>query len=202
MTVLLTGTREMLISNPITMINPFSPESREIKALAAKRKKTDEEQMELFRIKHRAALYIDETGPFLPGYNFHRSFQDAARLSKQGKTWERGVEVGPDRVYIQYRGPRDAEGLWEDKTFVDWRDGKVANGSRIPIVRPKFPIGWQAEVRIDFQASNANADELLSHIETAGLMIGVGTYRARYGRFSMRLVDSNVRGLDKTRRAA
>jgi hypothetical protein len=187
-TVSLTGTNGLLLCNPQT-VNPMSAASKAIKELTDKRKRSDAENREILALKYSAALYIDEKGPYLPAYNIFKSAQEAARLSKSGKIWDRGIIPVESKCYLDYKGPKDPQGLWEDPQFVDIRDGKVGSGSRIVVARPVFPQ-WKTQVSFDISADVANPADVLAHLQQAGRLIGVGTYRARFGRFEIELVDS------------
>jgi len=191
LTLRLTGTTALMVSNPVT-VDPFADVSKAISELSSKKKRTEAENLELHRMKFVAALYVDDVGPFLPGFNILRSVQEGAKLLRQGKTVERGLTVRDSRLYLNYQGPKTADGLWKDKRFVDVRDGKVASGSRIPVTRPIFPPGWTLDVTFDVAPDVANPADILAHAVTAGRLIGVGTYRSRFGKFSVSLVKSST----------
>lgn len=187
----LTGVQALLVNSPET-INPFSPATIAIAELTGKRKRTEAENLQLFRLKWQASLYLDaEKGPCLPANNILRSVQAAAALSRQGKNIERGVTVRESLVPIEYDGPRTPQAMWDDKRFVDVRDGKVSSGSRIPVVRPIFPVGWKCAVTFDLAPDVVSVADFLMHAVQAGRLIGVGTYRAKFGRFTLGLISAS-----------
>jgi hypothetical protein len=192
--VRLVGTTPLLVSNPQT-VNPHADISKAIAELTSKRKRSEAEDQDMHRLKFQAALYIDSDGPYLPSYNIFKSGQEAARLTKEGKLWERGISLIGERSHLSYKGPKDADGLWSDKRFVDVRDGRVSSGARILVTRPIFPE-WSVEATFMVAEDVADPSKVLAHLVTAGQLIGVGTYRARFGRFSIEVVETSA-NLDK-----
>lgn len=162
--------------------------TKQVAAITGKRKKTDEDHAEIARLEWRGGLYYDETaGPYLPGYNIRRSILDAGRLSKEGKTIERGL-LSIDRVNpIVYHGPRTPEAMYADGRFAHRALIKVGT-SRVVRVRPQF-LGWSCDVSITFDTLVLDRANLIRMAETAGTFIGVGDGRPFYGgRFSVEVV--------------
>ena len=59
----LVGTQTLMMSNPV-MANPLHPLARKVSAVAAKRKKTEEDHLEIQYLKWLGSLYFDdELGP-------------------------------------------------------------------------------------------------------------------------------------------
>lgn len=190
MSLRLVGSSPLLVNAPTT-INPLNKETKLIKEISNKRKKSDSEVMELLRLKFEAALYYDEElGPYLPSYNCFKCGQEGARLSKQGKNWERGVDVVGDKSKIDYRGPRTPSELWSSPKFVDIRDASLG-GKRVTVARPVFKE-WSIDVSFSIAEDVTNPADILANIVTGGRLIGVGTYRARFGRFTVELLNSSV----------
>ena len=191
MTVRIQGETPLLVNNPST-INPLSENTKVIKEITGKRKKSDADVNELLRLKYHAALYHDaELGPYLPSYNFFRCGQEGGKLSKQGKNWERGVTVVGEKTALNYKGPRDPDGLWADTRFVDIRDGRIG-ASRVTVARPIFNPEWYCDVTFMIQPDVVNSGDILANLVTGGRLIGIGTYRARFGRFRVELVSSSA----------
>ena len=182
-TLQLTGIQPLMVNNPQT-VNPFNEFTKQIKELTGKRKRTDQDESDLMKLKWFAALYYDQkVGPFLPAICVWRSLQDAAKLSRAGKMIERGLHMLSDRVPIVYRGSRDPEEMYSNKVYVDIRDA-APGGKRITAVRPIFPE-WSVEVSFLYDSTTLNRRDLLSYAELAGRVIGVGTYRRLFGRFEV-----------------
>lgn len=179
----LTGTCPLMVNNPQT-VNPFNVWTKQIKAITDKRKKTDQDNTDLMRLKWMAALYHDEQlGPYLPAICVWRALLDAARISRAGKTIERGVQQVGDRLPILYNGPRDPEKMYESAIYVDIRDASPG-GKRVTAVRPIFPQ-WAVETELMFDPNQASERDLTAFMELAGRVCGVGTYRRLHGRFSV-----------------
>lgn len=182
----ITGTCELLTHNE-RLANPFDQITRDIKAITSKRKKTDEDLHQIFRLEWEGGLYFDEkVGPYLPGYNVLRCMNEAAKLTKRGKDIERGCMVLEDKVAIQYDGPRTIEKMFAANRFIDIRAVKIGQ-SKCTRARPKFD-GWSAEFTVAIDPEIINPEDVTAILETAGTKTGIGDFRKRYGRFSVERV--------------
>lgn len=188
MTLRIVGTSPLMMNNPAT-INPLLSQTKAIKELTGKRKKTDADQMEIFRLKFGAALYLDANGPYIPSPWVWKSGLEGARKTKQGKEWEQGVSVRATRLPLEYSGPRDTNGLYANPDFVDVRPGSIGK-SKVPVVRPIFPQ-WAVETVLDIDDEIMNPRDVLAALHTAGRRLGIGTYRQQFGRFRLELVSSS-----------
>lgn len=176
-----TGTKPLLMHNA-RLSNPLDDIAKAMKRVTAKRIKTDEDHEELARLEHMGGLYLDsDLGPYVPGQNFERCLVDAARITKAGKKIERGVFVDTDVNPLAYDGPRDVDGLWKDENFRHAASVKVGT-SRVTRTRPQFRE-WMVEAEGEFDAAVISLTELSEVATTAGLMIGLGDWRPRFGRF-------------------
>jgi hypothetical protein len=177
-----TGTRPLLMHNA-RLADPLDEVVKAMKRISAKRRKTDEDYEELARLEHAGGLYIDpDIGPFLPGQNVERCLLDAARISRAGKSIERGVFITTDVNPVAYVGPRDRDGLWGDRNFRHTALARVQS-SRIARTRPVFP-SWMIEADGDLDTSILSIESLSEIAVTAGSMVGLGDWRPRFGRFT------------------
>jgi len=191
MTVRCQGASPLLVNNPST-VNPLEEVTKAIKEISGKRKKSDSDVNELLQLKYLASLYHDpDIGPYLPVYNFFRCGQEGGKLSKQGKNWERGITAVGDKTPIVYKGPRDPKELWNTPRFVDIRDGRIG-AARVTVARPIFNPQWYCDVTFMIQPDVVNSADVLANLVVGGRLIGVGTYRARFGRFTVELISSSV----------
>lgn len=171
-----------LIMHSARLANPLDVQSKSLKKISSKRQKTDDDYMEMARIEHGGGLYIgDQTGPFIPGDNIFRALWDAAKKTKQGVKFKEAVVITTDENALIYSGPRDVVGLWGDKNFVHEASVKVGT-ARIMRTRPIFKT-WELDVEGIVDANILDFEDLKSIGETAGLVIGLGDWRPRYGRF-------------------
>lgn len=177
----LKGSNLLMVNNPQT-VNPFNTFTKQIKELTGKKRRTDQDEHDLMRIKWRAALYYDEdVGPYLPSVQVLESIRSAAKISRQGLTIGRGLHTLGDKTPILYRGPRDPDLMYEDERFVDIRDASPS-GKRVTAVRPVFR-DWAIEVNFLLDPEHLNRRDLLAFADLAGKVIGIGTYRKIFGRY-------------------
>jgi hypothetical protein len=182
----LTGTSALMMNNPQT-VNPFNEYTLQMKEITDKRKRSDEDLRDLLKLKFMAALYWDAAlGPYLPMISVWRSFHEAAKLSRSGKVIERGLHTGRDMTAVEYPGPRKPAELYADPSFVDVRDASPS-GKRVTACRPIFKQ-WSLVAPFLYEESLLNKRDLIAFATLAGQLIGVGTYRQRFGRFEVATV--------------
>lgn len=177
----LTGTAPILMHNS-RLADKLDPITKAKALVSAKKRKTEEDDLELSRLEFLGGLYFDETvGPYLPGDNIFKALVEAARKSKQGKSVEQGLFITTNENPLIYDGPRDIDGLWADQNFVFRRTVKQQM-SRITRTRPIF-TEWSTEVEGAFDPNVLDKKDVENFAQIAGAYIGVGDWRPRYGRF-------------------
>lgn len=188
-TLHLTGVAPLLMHAPRT-VNPLDPLTVELRKYTGKRKKTSEDYYTIARLEWEAGMYHDrELGPYLPGVNVTTCLRDAGKITKQGTAVTRALVVQQEKVPLLYDGPRGINGrglqdLW-DRNYKDTRDaGNQAN--RIMRTRPMFPQ-WEIKVPLVLETSILDLRDLEDIAERAGLMVGLGDYRPRFGRFEAKV---------------
>lgn len=188
LTLHLIGSAPLLMHNT-RLADPFEPIVQEMKPIQGKRKKTEEDYLDLARLEFLGGLYMnpDGTGPMMPGQNVHRALLDAAKITREGKTVERGIILVEDAPLL-YSGPRDPEALWANENFRHRSAVKVQT-NRIFRTRPQFRT-WEAEAKVIFDSSVIEAQALGRIAETAGTQIGLGDWRPRYGRFIVKIEEA------------
>lgn len=166
------------------LANPFDPLTREIKAVTGKRKKTEDDLLEIARLEWLGGLYhTDEAGIHVPGYNILACIINGGKLHKLGTAVKRAAIVTDDTVAVQYDGPKDPGKLFADKRFVDIRSVKVGT-SKVARCRPIFK-SWGLQFTMAYDESAIQKSELDMCVKSAGLMVGLGDYRPRFGRFEV-----------------
>jgi len=181
------GTAPLLMHSS-RLSNPLDPATKAFKKVSGKRTKTDEDHLEMARLEHAGSLYIgDQTGPFVPGDNVFRCLWDAAKKSKSGVKVKEGVVITSDASPLIYAGPRDIAGLWADSNFVHQASVKVGM-ARVTRTRPVF-AQWSTDVQGLVDPNILDIEDLGSIAETAGMIIGLGDWRPRYGRFVATLTE-------------
>lgn len=166
------------------LANPFDDITRSIKAISGKRKKTEDDLMEMARLEHMGGLYYsDNDGVHIPGYNVFASIIGGGKLHKLGTSVKRAAIVNEDAVPLDYEGPADPAGLFADKRFVDMRGVKVGT-AKIMRCRPIFKA-WAAEFSVTFDELSLQRAELDRCVTDAGRLVGLCEYRPRFGRFEV-----------------
>lgn len=184
----LEGTAPLLMHSA-RLANPLDPAAKNLKAVTSKRVKTDEDHETVARLEHLASLYLDsDIGPYVPGENISRCLIDGARITKAGRKVERGLLISSDVNPLAYKVPRDAEGLWDDENFRHIASVKVGQ-VRVMRCRPIFRQ-WKTEARGILDTTVLSLEELKQIAAQAGMMVGLGDWRPRYGRFAAEVVKT------------
>lgn len=193
MIIQLTGTMPLMMHNN-RLADPEDFYTRAVSKITDKRKNmTEEDRVEKSRLQFTGGLYVDESdeqlGPYLPGPNLIKCLRQAGHLVKHNKGGgeiERGLILLTDRAYLEYSGPRDADGLWGNgkSEFVDRRIVKI-NGSSVTTTRPIF-VTWGAEFEFELDLAEVSLDDFQTYAEKAG-KVGIGDARKiGYGRFTVK----------------
>lgn len=179
------GTVPMLMHNE-RLADPLDPHTKALAALTSTRgnaKKTDAHVEDVARAEWEGGLYHDDDiGPFVPGYNVRACIREGAKLSKLGREIERAVHVVEDKIAVQYEGPRDVDGMWSAKLY-DRRSVKVGQ-ARVMRTRPKFHH-WTIEFTLAWSEDRITRENLVKVMREAGLLIGLGEFRSRFGKFEV-----------------
>lgn len=191
MEIQLTGTAPLIMHN-IRLADDQEPLVREIKKLTSKRtNKTDDDKAEIDRLSWMGALYHDsKLGPYLPADNLFRCLMEAGSITRSGKKVAQALQVFDRKAELLYEGPRDVDGLWGAGPTSPYVSRLMVNvqGSRIPRVRPIFSE-WSCSFEIDVDPTVLSPEDFSDIVAKAGKMIGVGTFRRFYGKFSAKLVN-------------
>jgi hypothetical protein len=170
-----------LIQHNRRLADPLDEMTKAMKVVSAKRKKTDADYEELARLEFIGGLYIDDKGPYIPSEWIESMVRDGARKSKQGKDAVSACFATSDRFHIDYKGPKTADKLFEDPTHRDARIVKVGQ-SRIVRTRPTFPV-WGLRFELTVNTEVIEMAHVEQAIQKAGMLVGLGDYRPKYGRF-------------------
>lgn len=178
--VQLTGRLPLLMHNE-RLANPLDPAAKKLKALTAKRKKTDDDHLAISYTEFEGGLYHDdEVGPYVPIGWLMGMLRDGGKLTKQGKDVTRAITLEQERHPLEYDGPRDIEGLWK-KGFLDRR--MVGNQkNRILRTRPRFDK-WRVGFNLMYDESVFDQPQVEAILKNGGQMVGLGDYRPMFGRF-------------------
>jgi hypothetical protein len=193
--VRLKGIRPLMLSRG-EAANPFDPQTRDIKRVSQKRKKTDEDHELLAYLQFKSACYFDpEIGIYLPSDNLFKCIQQGAAKFKESPLVKScviikgfvGKELEIAGARLQYDGPQgDLDKLYKEKQFVSSVMGMMpGQKTRVLVTRPIFS-NWQAEYQIEF--TDLTKERIMDYLEHAGRMIGIGTWRPQHGLFMPELL--------------
>lgn len=182
-TIELTGTSPLLMHNP-RMVDPEFDLNRQIKAITAKRKKTDEDLSQIEKLEWYGGVYEQNGTVVQPTSKVRKCIVNTAKISKQGKSIERALSFSALYVQLVYDGPRDLDSLYADKRFHS-RLSVGISGKRVMRVRPQF-FPWALTVSGLFvEDAGLNYDDFVRIVEMAGVVEGIGDARIiGYGRFT------------------
>lgn len=177
-----------ILMHSARLADPMDDATKALASVTGKRKKTDDDHVEVARLEHLGSLYIsEEFGPFIPGQNIEAALFRGAARRKLGTALKSGLLVPQNVNPLIYKGPRDAEGLWEDKTFVHRSSVKVGT-SRVIRTRPVFPQ-WSVAFEGELDTEVVAKTDFEGIAADTGRLVGLGDWRPRFGRF---VVDSIV----------
>jgi hypothetical protein len=182
----LQGTTPLLMHNP-RLADPEFELTREIKALTAKRKKTDEDLAQIGRLEWYGGLFTEQngSGPVVvqPTAKIRKCLIETGKISKLGRAIERAVTFRTLNVALTYDGPSDIDKLYRDPRFSS-RLAVGVSGRRVMRVRPQFPSWALRADAVFIPDAGLNPDELERIVELAGVVEGLGDGRKiGYGRF-------------------
>ena len=178
----ISGTSPLIQANPQT-VNPFNKYTKELSTLTSKRKKTEDDLMEISHIKFIASLYYDkDKGYLIPASHFWKSIVEASRENKLGKKFERSFIINCD-CQIDFPDKEcSPEELYSKEEYVDVREVGI-KGAKITTTRVIFQK-WSTIVDCIYDETQLDEHDIINAMGIAGMRYGVGTYRkGMYGRF-------------------
>ena len=181
--VVLNGVNTLMMHSPKT-VNPLHPLAMELKKYTSKRKKTEEDLMQISDIEWEAGLYYDdENGLHIPTECLQKTLEGGAKLFKAGKDIQRYV-IFPDAVAPLDIGVKfDLDKMRKDMKYRDVRVVAVMR-NRVIRSRPRFDV-WRCEFDILFDEEHIDVDVIARAFENAGQYVGLCEARSLgYGRFA------------------
>lgn len=180
------GIQPLMLNNPQT-VNPFNEYTIALKPLSAKRKKTEDDYMELYRLQFVSSLYIKGGVYIIPGDHFLRSICTAAKEQKLGKKFEQSLYVVDDCVLDFPEKNLTPDELYKERSHVDIRDTVIQGRSRIPSCRAIFSK-WNTTIEFWYDETQLDERDIVAIFDIAGRRYGVGTYRKCYGRYETKII--------------
>lgn len=182
----ITGTMPLMLNNPQT-VNPFNEFTKKLKPLTSKRTKTDEDMLEIYRLKFFASLYTNSKGKYIiPSEHIANALISAAKERKLGAKFTRSVQIVGDSEIEFKDADKTPEQLYEIGTYVDIRAVGI-KGSKVPTARAIIPE-WSLTTLVWYDESQLDSKDIKDIMEIAGLRYGIGTFRKIYGKFTATVV--------------
>jgi hypothetical protein len=177
----LVGVAPLLMHNG-RLCDKTNPHTRALGQMTTKKKKTDDDLLEIKRIEWRGSLYEDEDGNIaIPADNVLAMVIAGAKKNKNGQEAKAGVYEAQPFFKLTHEGPKTIEKLWEDGRFCDYR-GVGVNGKRVMRARPIFKK-WSVQVELLIDPEIMNPSDALEALRKGGERCGLGDFRPRFGRF-------------------
>ena len=184
----LTGTSPLAMHN-IQLADPLNDFAKAISEITGKRKKTESDMEEIARLEFLGGLYYDPTiGVYVRTYAVLRAFEQAGKITRQGKSVMQGVAVLADKTPLVYEGPREPQALWERPEF-RWRGVVGVAGRRVVRMRPIFRK-WSLSFEAELVDEVIDLDDFVRIAEQAGRVEGLLEGRKLgNGRFRVNIVS-------------
>lgn len=165
------------------LANPLDPWTQQVKVLAAKRRKTDDDLIQLLRAEARGASYETTDGLLgIPNQNVWRSIYDAATAFRRGADVKRALSFEDTMEPLRVAGELiEVEKFLSDAVNIDYRPVAVQRAKTMrarPVVRD-----WSSTHHFELLDDVIDARDLAPILERAGRLVGVGDWRPTYGTF-------------------
>ena len=181
----MTGTCSLLLHNG-QLANPMYPFTKDLKKVSGKRNKTEADHEEMARLEFLGSLYTTDKGTLiLPSDVWEGALINGAKKNRLGQQAKAGLFVSNEPV-LEYKGAKTGKELWKDKKFVNQVPVKVQRASIIR-TRPIFDE-WSCKVHVDYNETILNEETVIEIAQIAGEQVGVGDWRPKYGRFSVKVI--------------
>ena len=184
-----------LIMHSANTVDPISQWAKAVALLSKKRKRSEQEELELSRREWFAGLYtrgitklevksdklIVEGGEiYIPSENLERMIYEGATNWKKGEDTKRFLRVLEDGVF-KYKGPKELNALWDGGEHFDRRPMNV-NKRKVMRTRPMF-TNWEVSFTCSVDEDGLNPEQVLDFISYAGRAKGFMDSRPKYGQF-------------------
>lgn len=164
------------------LADPLNDYTKMLKAVTSKRKKTDDDHIEIARIEYQGGLYHDEKfGPYVPDKWLHSMLIEGARRNKMGKEFESFIQIEQEINPLAYKGPREREKLWKEKFYDRRCVGNQMN--RVVRTRPRF-LNATLPFSIIILEGGPDIAVVREATDVASVAVGLGDGRPRFaGKF-------------------
>lgn len=178
------GTQPLMLNNN-QVVNPFNKYTKMLKPLTSKKKKTEEDMVEIYRIQFESSLYMKGDTYIIPLDHFWKSVCTAAKEQKLGKKFEQSFQIFEDCILDFPEKNMSPDELYADGAHVDVRVGVLGGRASVPVCRAIF-TEWKTTLECFYDETQIDKSDVLRFFEIAGLRYHIGTYRKKYGGFSVK----------------
>ena len=182
------GTQPLMLNNNQT-VNPFNHYAKKLKEFTSKLNKTVDDSLALYVCQFLSSLFLASyiKTYFIPADHFWKSICTAAKEVKLGKKFEQSFQIFDDCVLDFPEKNLSPSELYEESSHVDIRVGTIMGKSKVPVCRAIFNE-WKTEVVCHFDETQIDEKDVIKIFEIAGLRYGVGTYRKKFGKFTIKKI--------------
>ena len=171
-----------LIMHSCQCVNPLHPISLKMKTITSKRKKTEEDLINLSNLEWEAGAYWkDGLGLYMPAENVEATLVTAAKQYKKGKDFQKYVAVTDLYIPFEYGENLSKEEL---STSFEYRDTRPMNVQRSKVLRtrPRFDQ-WEFTFNLRYDEEHIDLETIKDVIDYAGPYVGICDSRPKYGQF-------------------
>jgi len=165
-----------------------------MKEISGKKSKTDADYERLAELEFQGSLYMGKDGPILPAEVIEATMICGAKKVRQGPKAKAGAFVA-EHASLQYKhpqtgddGPRTRDELWSDESFRIVAGVRVQT-NRVMRTRPIFH-DWECEFTVRYDDDQVNSSDVIEWFRYAGIQVGFGDWRPKYGRFTIEEVKA------------
>ena len=134
------------------------------------------------RLEFLASLYLKDGKPCIPGEMVEATLTAAGKTLRKGKDVARAIAC-PESSFLKFEGPKDPDKMWKDGSFTFQALVRIKN---VKILRTRSVFNkWSADIFVDYDDRVLNKEEVKELMVIAGRDIGFGTWRPKFGRFSV-----------------
>lgn len=171
-----------LIMHSCQCVNPLHPISLKIKKLTSKRKKTEEDLIQISDLEWEAGAYWkDDIGLYIPAENVEATLTNGAKSFKRGSDIQKYCNVSDLCIPLSY-----GENLTKEQLIAnyEYRDTRPMTVNRVKVMRtrPRFDR-WEISFGLRYDENKIDLDTIINAMEYAGCYVGLCDSRPKYGKF-------------------
>jgi hypothetical protein len=181
LTVTLQGIAPLLMRSG-RLADPLDEYVLELGAITKMRMKTKADHERIADIEWEGSLWLSAGRPCIPGEALEACIAKAASLKKAKASVRSGLFVH-ENPPLTYEGPDDLDSLRADSAY-RLRVAVAVQNKKTMRTRPRFRQ-WGCKFTIEYNPSLLSRRDVIEYLTVAGVQIGLGDWRPRYGRFNV-----------------